>query len=234
LRRIIVDCAIEDTDGRTFWKKYFLEKEVVLWSEFAERFRSFVGILPDEQDSLSSLLATQSELFEETNIPGGFARMKDLFAEKKDNDEVVVIHKFSDTLLRFGPFGSKTNDTKIIPFFKRILSLTSKPWYHGDITTAATNSLLGNEAEGTFLVRFSSTPGCFAISRRTSKKSVEHYKVLHTQGSPFKLELKNSISYNSLEDLVEKEKNIIHLGDACPGSKYANPIAPIEVYIRNQ
>jgi len=79
---------------------------------------------------------------------------------------------------------------------------------------------LKNKAAGTFLVRFSNpqNPGCFAISKVTSKNKIIHLRVQHPFNSDFSLP--NGSSYPSLVDLVKGEEQNLKLENPCPESPY--------------
>jgi len=65
------------------------------------------------------------------------------------------------------------------PFDSTVIHAT---WFHGDMDSEEASTLLQDHPPGTFLVRFSSTPGCFAISYVDSYGTVK--KDLLTRAVP--------------------------------------------------
>jgi hypothetical protein len=49
----MVDVAINDENGRKFWKDNFLKKEEVSWKEFIDRFLKFVPASDQEYRTIN-------------------------------------------------------------------------------------------------------------------------------------------------------------------------------------
>jgi len=50
LYNVIIECSIRDPDGVAMWKKYFLKKETVPWTEFIQIFIQMIQQKKDEGD----------------------------------------------------------------------------------------------------------------------------------------------------------------------------------------
>jgi SH2 domain len=51
-------------------------------------------------------------------------------------------------------------------------NLTKEPWFHGDLSSEEVEELLRGQPVGTFLIRFSSQPGCYASSFVTDRNTI--------------------------------------------------------------
>ncbi len=58
-------------------------------------------------------------------------------------------------------------------------------WFHGDVTEAEAELLLAKHKHGTYLVRFSSTPGSFTITGKNKKDALAHFRISHKAGLAF-------------------------------------------------
>jgi len=93
--------------------------------------------------------------------------------------EVVRIEDFKDFADRFGPIVRSSNP--LLPAIRDLLSqwyidyslFSNLPnydsWFHGDINNTDTQKSLTKEGPGSFLVRFSSNAGAFALARISPK-----------------------------------------------------------------
>jgi hypothetical protein len=103
---------------------------------------------------------------------------------------------------------------RIVIFF---LTIYTYSWFHGDISTPESEARLLGKAEGTFLVRFStSSPGCYTISK-VSGQTIKHQKVQHKAGSGFEV---NGVVYKSLLELIKAQASNLNLQAPCLGSKF--------------
>lgn len=230
LENIIVDIAIEDQVGRAFWKKFFLTKYTVTWTEFLDEFARMNHLVPVEYSHypISYIFANFPQLFKGSATEINLKCLKAILAEESKNkvgesevDFVVTIEKFGNILKWFGPIvlshgGIDENDTNLL---HKIRQQLTEPWFHGDISTHESENMLLNKPEGMFLVRFStSSPGCFTISKVSFReKAIKHQKIQHRAGSYFEI---NGQQYRTLRDLVQNQAQALELYTACPGSRY--------------
>lgn len=97
----------------------------------------------------------------------------------------------------------------------------TRRWFHGDITTSEAEARLMRRCVGTFLVRFSSVVGCFAITKviageNDSRKTV-HQRILRTPDYQFAI---GEDIYPSLVVLISQNANKLGLLYPCFGSQY--------------
>jgi hypothetical protein len=76
---------------------------------------------------------------------------------------------------------------------------------------------------GTYLIRFSSQPGSYALSKvivnQNKERVLVHIRISHTPGGKFSITLDNKVcEFETLEELVDS--NLLNLRQPCPGSKY--------------
>jgi len=195
---IIVDVAISDEEGRNFWKKNFLKREEVLWTEFFDPFSKYMAV-------------PKNDLFEINN-----KCLHAVLAEKpkKENAvEIVNIEQFGKVLDWFGPL-EKHNGSETI--LDRIRKLLMKQWFHGDVSTNEAQVRLSGFPNGTFLVRFSTThPGCYTISSLTQNATnIKHQRVSFVPGKGFN---NNGQWYNSIDEIIRESENLFI---PAPGSRY--------------
>lgn len=185
-------------------KKRFIGNEEVGWRTFEKELREILKYpkdpTPSDQLKFKCLKAVLAD-----------APKKKLGKEK----EVVNLVKFGNILDWFGPF---EKDDSGLDFLDRLEDMLKKKWFHGDISTPkATDRLNGQEA-GTFLVRFStSTPGCYTISSVDASQRVLHQRVVYHPRRGYEFWNK---TYESMKELIKKEKKHHNLLKACPGSPY--------------
>jgi len=101
--------------------------------------------------------------------------------------------------------------------------LFTKKWFHGDISVSEAETRLAATEPGTFLIRFSSNPGSFALSKTLENSENEgrvivHIRITHKQGKFSFVVDDQAYEYNSLMELVGAPE--LRLGNACSGSKY--------------
>jgi len=87
-----------------------------------------------------------------------------------------------------------------IPFTS---DLPEKSWFHGDLEAAEAQELLEGQPIGTFLVRFSSKPGCFATSFVGPQGKVQK-ALLNKDGNGYRIEnSQNNKLYLSIQEFVK-------------------------------
>jgi len=103
----------------------------------------------------------------------------------------------------------------------------TKRWFHGDISVETAQTRLAGNEPGTFLIRFSSNPGSYALSKiienARKEREIVHIRINHEPVSggngrySFVLDEKVS-EFDNLEELVKAK--VLGLTTACPGSYY--------------
>jgi len=197
----IFDCAIDDKEGHDFWKSSFYQngdnKSEVNWTWFLEALSTFMKMSPNLKifEGLKSMLVKNTE----TNL--------------------VCIEEFGNILKWFGPMNSKEPENN---FLSKMLQLFGMRWFHGDISIETAQTRLAGNEPGTFLIRFSSTPGSYALSKiivdSENQRAIVHIRISHSENEfEFSYEKKN-YEYKSLQDLVNAQ--VLQCISACPGSYY--------------
>jgi hypothetical protein len=87
----------------------------------------------------------------------------------------------------------------------------------------AAQTLLAQTEPGTFLIRFSSNPGSYALSKiienQNQERVIVHIRINHKPGDCFSFVLDGQVhEFKTLDDLVKCP--LLSLGNPCPGSKY--------------
>jgi serine/threonine protein kinase len=151
LNDILIDLAISDPFGNSFWKTSFLACEIVEWGNFADKLVQFLGT------NLMDVNNDQSE------------KLKFLhFAVDRSLSDFVVarsyisIESFGRVLSIFGPMDKDGY------YLERIREVLLEEWFHGEMSSKEAEILLSNNnKKGTFLVRLSMKQegGWLAVSR---------------------------------------------------------------------
>src|SRR3989338_4481279 len=139
----------------------------------------------------------------------------------KDGREIVRMTKFGEILHWFGPL-EISEKGPLTPglFLSRLRDVLKEGWFHGFISgPKATKDLLDKEP-GTFMVRFSSQPGSFAVSRVTRSKQITHVRVLHEKGA-YWLE-GSTATFDTLTGVIKASAEKLFLRTPCPGNQYAH------------
>jgi len=190
---VLANVAIEDQLGRSFWIQCFFktvhEKYEVPWQKFA-----------------SALAAGMHQTIEQ-NLPG-FACLKLMLVDKRQERQVVKMEEFGRILKWFGPLS--------VNFLNSLRLVCSQPWFHGKSDKDESEHFLSGKLSGTFLIRFSSVEGFYTITVLTPDRTIAHHRVEHVAGGPFIFAKK---PYNSLLDLVQGESSWLTV--PCEGSKFA-------------
>ncbi len=91
-----------------------------------------------------------------------------------DHYHVFLQYPFTSELPR-ERFGSSFISFLLLLLFSDHISLgCSNSWFHGDVSSQEAQELLSGQPEGTFLIRFSSQPGCFAASYVAAHNEIKH------------------------------------------------------------
>jgi serine/threonine protein kinase len=221
LQEIILEEAIIDPAGRSFWEKNFWQKnrdkvgtmkEKVSWNQF---IREFVFMMGKAQNDLLLIEC-----------------IKELLVVKQNDDEIVSLDQFGKILDFFGPIRGK--DGLKNQFFDNLKRIFSKAWFHGNISIEEAGGVLYKTNPGTFLVRFSSSErGYFTIS--LSNGDVGKCINVKIKHPPLKDEFstpQTMTKRSSLIEFIEKEADILNLKEPCSGSKFAYILSkPVSEYI---
>jgi len=200
LDECILEVAISDKDGREMWKKHFSKDNDldlnIPWEKFLNAIASFFSLSP------------QLKIFQ---------GLKALLL--KEDTDVVYIEDFGNCLKWFGPMGSSSSTN----FLTRMQNLFTKRWFHGDISVETAQTRLAGNEPGTYLIRFSSNPGNFALSKiienQKKERAIVHIRISHEPGGNYAFILDDVVyEFDSLEDLVKAK--VLGLTNPCPGSYY--------------
>lgn len=100
------------------------------------------------------------------------------------------------------------NMDKLLDYFKGFLrqplqsTLPSCSYFHGDLDSEEAEELLMNQPTGTFLIRFSSYPGCFATSYVNSAGAVCKDLIAKPPNGGYQLNATGSV-FPTLDALVQ-------------------------------
>jgi len=171
LDEILVDCYLQHgegrkwiEEGREFWKTHFLIPkqsltESVPWRDFAKVLAETLRLPTSDFEKLKVLLASKPE-------------------GSLHDEYVVTLERFSQILQWFGPFFILKEAPTILA---QINELSSKQWFHGDISKDIAEKRLFKREPGTFLIRLSLThPNFpFTISKFGSDRVYQHKRIRH-------------------------------------------------------
>jgi hypothetical protein len=90
------------------------------------------------------------------------------------------------------------------PFISNIPKMS---WFHGDLSGEEAQEVLEGQPAGTFLVRFSSQPGCFAVCYVGADLQVT--KVIITQTANGFMFSSDGPQWPHLENLIKAHENIL-------------------------
>jgi len=198
----IAEVGVADAEGRKMWKKNFQENGALMsevpWTNFVIVLASHLHMNP----SLKVFQGLKAVLV-------------------KNDKDMVSIEEFGNILKWFGPMEAGSDEQH--NFLIGMQNLFTKRWFHGDISVEAAQTLLAQTEPGTFLIRFSSNPGSYALSKiienQTQERVIVHIRINHKPGEEFSFVLDGQVhEFNTLEDLVKCP--LLSLGNPCPGSKY--------------
>lgn len=102
-------------------------------------------------------------------------------------------------------------------------NLLTKRWFHGDITLNESQTRLAGTDPGSYLIRFSSNPGQYALSKmienHNKERVIVHIRISHSPGGKYSFVLDGKVyEYDNLEELVKSP--VLGLAKPCQGSKY--------------
>eukprot|EP01097_Dermamoeba_algensis_P010016 TRINITY_DN7225_c0_g1_i1.p1 TRINITY_DN7225_c0_g1~~TRINITY_DN7225_c0_g1_i1.p1 ORF type:complete len:535 (-),score=119.92 TRINITY_DN7225_c0_g1_i1:47-1573(-) len=202
LASVMIDSAIADKEASFFWKVNYNTKEgpeeVITWERFIKKLYAFMNHpLPEGNDHELLLMNCLKEVFVDPN-----------------NNSVVSIHNFGHLLDWYGPL---TKSPALLHKIHRYLSAelggaeADQFFFYGNISQEKAENLLRNKPPGTFLLRFSRTPGSFAISRSISsggKTAVDNLRITYSHG---KYSLPGNLENEDLIALIKQAAPAIGL-----------------------
>jgi serine/threonine protein kinase len=202
LDECLLEVAISDEEGRKWWKQSFSDeyglRTEVPWPLFLQSLARFFG----KKEDLKLWTGIKAMLLKENQ--GLNVRLLD----------------WGNMLKWFGPTDSQQEETVL----HRIQDLFGKRWFHGDISMEQAHTRLADNLPGTYLIRFSSVAGGYALSKITlqqnGEKKVLHIRI-HQHFHPRKFSIMldgKQKDYNTLQDLVNAPE--LNLKQPCPGSTY--------------
>jgi len=208
---IIVDVSISDPLGNRFWKENFASRGSVPWKDFAWALDNFLEF-PSDTD-----LTEEHQKRINLNLKCLFI----LLVPEGSLQKTVKIEQFGMILQCFGPMNAPSTVPPYITFLDTIRETMFMPCFHGHLDQRSAELKLEDKFDGTFLIRFSSLPGCFTLSQKKSATIMEHTRIRHVGGGQGCL-LENQV-YPTLQALVADKG----LALPCPGSAcYSQLTAP--------
>jgi len=210
---LLMDCVINDSTGKLFWRKCFGPRDFVFWEDFVTEFYSFfINSSPD------------------INSPQ-FKCLKLLLAKKSPDNtlkkapEIVTLEAFGNLLSWFGPLDSVPDGSSNV--LEYIKSIVKQKWFHGHLSMTDASNRLSSYSKGHFLIRLSSTvPGQFTISKVDKGNSISHQRITYMHYSGFSVRLKDSktgavklLAENGigLKRFISKIASDFGLVTPCPG-----------------
>jgi serine/threonine protein kinase len=217
---ILIECCIQDTHARKFWKDHFLTpsktlQEEVSWNEFIHQLRKSLNAGPELDSETIPLL---TELIPE-HKPGNAG---------SGGHMVVSMERLQLLTSWFGPFFVPIEGGGLA-LAKEIAEIQSKEWFHGMISKDVAERRLRLRSDNTFLVRLSmadpsATP--FTISKvrggRPTHKRVTRLPPPRQNTLSVPLE-NSSLKFTTLIAMIDHLKKIGNLGEDCPHSEISNP-----------
>ncbi|MDP2435120.1 MAG: protein kinase, partial [archaeon] len=195
---LICEASVADVLGRKFWRDTFIIggqiQEEVEWSVFLKAFCEFLGS-PMTKEIFSSAGYLKALL---CGLDGPSAAQ-----------EKVSVERFGKILSWLGPLQG-------VGIMSEVKELLSKPWFHGFISADDVNNSLKGKQPGTFLLRFSSEPGCYAISAM-ARDGIKNFRIAHKPGGPYII---GQAQLKSLSEIVSTYSESLGMLTPCPGSPY--------------
>jgi serine/threonine protein kinase len=206
---VVIDVHISAPNqlARDMWRSKFGAKFAVSFRELVRQLCATLEVDPKTvapRSLRSDCLAAVLDV--ELNQQAG--------RDDDDNDVVdeVTLESFGRMLEWFGPIEKGSS------LFAAIDEVLQLPGFFGDIATAAAEAALKADGKkGTYLIRFSSTPGSYAITLINKKGALEHYRIAHTPGQPYKMA---NMSFPSLSTLIKTTREDLYLKKALSGGRF--------------
>jgi len=199
----ILEVAIGDKEGRRLWKRHFGAEAGMLKYEIP--WEHFLNVL-----SMQLKMSPGLKIFQ---------GLKSMII--KNDNNMVPIDEFGNILKWFGPM--LVSEEPENNFIYRMQNLLTKRWFHGDITLNESQTRLAGTDPGSYLIRFSSNPGQYALSKmienHNKERVIVHIRISHSPGGKYSFVLDGKVyEYDNLEELVKSP--VLGLAKPCQGSKY--------------
>jgi len=187
LYKALLQIAIKDVQGTKFWKQRntmkkgkFVYATRMRWDEFIDGLSSWQQWFPSNHPDFDK--AEQYLKLLVTNTPN------------PPSKPIVSMRRFGFLLAFFGPLGDEqcvggSGQGRHVKFVDRVVELCSQKWFHGELSENFMKWMRLEEF-GSFLVRFSRTPGCFTFTGVCMGSSPSSSKVFH-----MRVELEDGESY---------------------------------------
>ena len=201
LDHVLVDVVVQDHAARAMWKQHFWGKSAVPWEEFVKACGTSLQMTASadneiEMACLREVLATTSK---KKRIKQGDA-----------NVLRVKMTTFGNIVQCFGPYDKA--------FPARTAKVLGSKWFFGSASQAdSEEALTQHKTTGTFMIRFSSTPGFFTLSF-IGKAQLEHHRIINVPGQGCLVWGQQFKDLFAVVEAGKKTKGL--LKKACAGSPY--------------
>jgi len=221
LNQVLVEIAfMEDEVLKQFWTNNYPETTEVQISELVPALKKYL---------LQQGLTLNESWVESVKL--GFA----MLLNTTSHFGVISMEEFANLMKFFGPMKNlstsrdfTTSQLVWLPFSDKMFSLFCEPWFHGETDAIAAETLLKETKIGTYLMRFSSTPGNYAVSCVVKDKGPVHIRIIN-KGATLEIILDDRPNKFIDEwDVLEFCKRKFNLNTPCPGSKYYNQFSPMK------
>lgn len=165
LDHVLVDVVVQDHAARAMWKQHFWGKSSVPWEDFVKAICKSLQVQPSADSDLDILclkevIATSSK---KKRIKSG-----------AENVIRAKMTTFGNIVQCFGPFDAS--------FLGRTTKVLGSKWFFGNTSQSdSEEALQQHKTVGTFIIRFSSTPGFFTLSF-IGKSQLEHHRIINVPG----------------------------------------------------
>lgn len=232
LDQCLIEAAIDDKEGQRFWRHCFLNNHKPAIGMVIRTMLSYMGMdsvpthggdagVPGGGASYESIdwdgngtgLISSSGAATSRN-KGGLDYARIIKAALLGDDSLpdtrtIHITEFGKVLKWYYPF-SRNSD-----WIHTTIDLMSKPWFFGPSSATRAESALAGAPEGSFLIRFSGTPGAYTIVRKHAG-GIGHIRVMpHKKG----YELSRQV-FPTLDKLISTVSTHLGLLYPCPGSPF--------------
>lgn len=211
LDHVLVDVVVQDHDARSTWKKHFWGKTAVPWESFCT---VVCKTLKADEPDFSNLSVDLACLREMTAAYPKKKRLKGSEMMTAEKALQVKLSTFGNMVQCFGPFDKG--------FVRRIRKVLASKWFWGSLSQRDAEAALSkHKTTGTFLIRFSSSPGFFTLSF-IGKSQIEHHRIIHMPGKGCLVWGKKP---KDLAGVIELGKEKKMLRKHCGGSPYTHLFA---------
>ena len=203
LDHVLVDVVVQDHSARAMWKKNFWGKSSVSWEDFMKAVCTALQVQANADNELDLLCLKE--------VVATTPKKKKIKAKSTgDAGLQVKMTTFGNIVQCFGPFDQK--------FLGRVNKVLASKWFFGNVSQSdSEEALLSHNKPGTFIIRFSSTPGFFTLSF-IGKTQLEHHRIISVPGSGCLVWGQQFKDLFAVVEAGKKKKGLLH--KECPGSPY--------------